>query len=80
LVEGRFLPEDHEEAEEKMHMTVVEAAEVAQNACARLAVLVHISPRYTEEDLEKLTIPVQKFEWARIGRDLDRYSIPYRQV
>jgi ribonuclease Z len=76
-----FLPEDHEEAEEKMHMTVVEAAQVAANAAVRLAVLVHISPRYVEEDLEKLTIAAaQKFEPVKIGRDLDRYSIPCREV
>jgi ribonuclease Z len=79
FLEGMFLPEDHEEAEEKMHMTVVEAAQVAANAAARLAVLVHISPRYVEEDLEKLTMAaVQKFEAAKMGRDLDRYSIPHR--
>jgi ribonuclease Z len=81
FLEGMFLPEDHEEAEEKMHMTVVEAAQVAANADVHLAILVHISPRYVEKDLEKLTIAsVQKFESVRIGRDLDRYSIPYREV
>ncbi len=78
FLEGMFLPEDHEEAEEKMHMTVVEAAQVAANADARLAVLVHISPRYVKEDLEELAVAVQKFETVKIGRDLDRYSIPHR--
>ncbi len=80
FLEGMFLPEDQEEAEEKMHMTVVEAARVAANASARLAVLVHISPRYVEEDLEKLTEAVQKFGTVKIGRDLDRYSISYREI
>jgi len=81
FLEGMFLPEDHEEAEEKMHMTVVEAAQVAANAGARLAVLTHISPRYVEEDLEKLTLAaLQKFESVKIGRDLDRYSIPYQEL
>ncbi len=80
FLEGMFLPEDHEEAEEKMHMTVVEGAQVAANAGARFSVLVHISPRYVEEDLQKLTGAVQKFEVVKIGRDLDRYSIPYREV
>ncbi len=78
--EGMFLPEDQQEAEEKMHMTVVEAAQVAANARACLAVLVHISPRYVEEDLEKLAAAVQKFEAVRIGRDLDRYTVSYREV
>jgi ribonuclease Z len=81
FLEGMFLPEDHEEAEEKMHMTVVEAAQVTANAAARLAVLVHISPRYVEEDLEKLTsAAAQKFGAVKIGRDMDRYSIPRREV
>ncbi len=81
FLEGMFLPEDHEEAEEKMHMTVVEAAEVAAKAEARLAVLVHISPRYVEEDLEKLaSAVVQKFGMVKIGQDLDRYSVPHREV
>jgi len=81
FLEGMFLAEDQQKAEEKMHMTVVEAAQVAADAGARLAVLVHISPRYVEEDLEKLTVAaVQKFETVKIGRDLDRYSIPYREV
>lgn len=80
FLEGMFLPEDQQEAEEKMHMTVVEAAQMAANARACLAVLVHISPRYVEEDLEKLAAAVQKFEAVRIGRDLDRYTVSYREV
>jgi len=81
FLEGMFLPEDQEEAEEKMHMTVTEAAQVAANAGARLAVLIHVSPRYTEEDLEKLTIAAaQRFEPVKIGRDLDRYSIPCQEL
>jgi len=81
FLEGMFLPEHHEEAEEKMHMTVVEAAQVVLDAGARLAVLIHISPRYVEEDLEKLrSAGAQKVETIKIGRDLDRYPIPYPEV
>jgi ribonuclease Z len=81
FLEGMFLPEDHEEAEEKMHMTVVEAAQVVLDAGAPLAVLIHISPRYVEEDLEKLrSAGAQKVETIKIGRDLDRYPIPYPEV
>ena len=81
FLEGMFLPEDHQEAEEKMHMTVVEAAQVILGAGARLAVLIHISPRYVEEDLEKLrSAAAQKVETIKIGRDLDRYPIPYPEV
>ncbi len=77
FLEGMFLPEDNTEAAEKMHMTVKEAARVAENAGARLAVLIHISPRYREEDLVKLTSATgQNFRTVKIGRDLDRYDIP----
>ena len=78
FLEGMFLPEDHVEAEEKRHMTVLEAAQVAANAGAYLAVLIHISPRYAEKDLERFTAAVQEFKSVKIGRDLDRYPIPHR--
>jgi len=81
FLEGMFLPEDQQEAKEKMHMTVVEAAQVAANAGARLAVLIHISPRYVEEELEKLALTAGRdFEAVKIGRDLDRYAILYQEI
>lgn len=77
FLEGMFLPGDSTQAEEKMHMTVTEAARVAENAGARVAVLIHISPRYREEDLENLKSAAgQGFKTIEIGRDLDRYDIP----
>jgi len=45
FLDGMFLPEHHEEAEAKGHMTADDAARVAARAGARHAVLVHISPR-----------------------------------
>jgi ribonuclease Z len=61
-------------------MTVVEATRVASQAGVRRAVLVHISPRYREEDIEKLAgAAAQGFERAEIGRDLGRYTIYYRE-
>ena len=80
FLDGMFLPEHLVEAEEKGHMTVGEAARVASQAGARRAVLVHISPRYKEEDVEKLAgAAAQEFERAEIGRDLGRYTIDYRE-
>jgi ribonuclease Z len=80
FLDGMFLPEHAGEAEEKFHMTVGEAARIASVAGAQRAVLVHISPRYGEEDLDKLAAAAfQHFEKAEIGRDLKRYLVPYRE-
>ena len=80
FLDGMFSEEHRSEAEKKGHMTVDDAARVAASAGARRAVLVHISPRYKEEDIEKLTAEAtQQFDRAEIGRDLQRYSISYRK-
>jgi len=60
-------------------MTVDDAARVAARASAQRAVLVHISPRYTEEDVGKLADAARaRFEKAEMGSDLQRFEIPYR--
>jgi ribonuclease Z len=76
FLDGMFHPRDQEEAGRKLHMTVDDAARIAQRAGAERAVLVHISPRYREEDLLGLEESAkQRFDGAKIGRDLDRYRI-----
>ena len=81
FLDGMFLPDLQEEAKAKGHMTVDEAARVASRAGVLRAVLVHISPRYKEEDLEKLAEAAsQRFKGAEIGRDLQSYVIPYRET
>ncbi len=78
FIEGMFLPEDAEHANAKGHLTVVEAANLARRAGARQAVLVHISPRYSDEDLMRLEGKAQEvFEKAFVGRELALYSVPY---
>jgi ribonuclease Z len=52
FLDGMFLPEHHEEAEARGHMTADDAARVASRAGARRAVLVHLSPGNTDEDME----------------------------
>lgn len=80
FLDGMFLPKHSAEADSKMHMTVDEAARVASRAGARHAVLVHISPRYGEEDLVALSeAAAQCFEMAEIGGDLKSYFISYRE-
>jgi ribonuclease Z len=79
FLDGMFLPEHQEEAEARGHMTADDAARVAGRAGARRAVLVHISPRYTEEDMGKfLDAAKGRFENAEMGTDLQEFSIPYR--
>ena len=80
FLDGMFSPELREEAEEKGHMTVDEAGRIAATAGVHRAVLVHISPRYQEEEREKLTVAAaQRFEKIETGRDLQWYSIPLRE-
>jgi len=78
FLEGMFLPEHQEEAEAKCHMTVDDGARVAFRAGARRAVLIHLSPRYTEEDMETFAEAAkQRFERAEIGSDLQQFAVPY---
>jgi ribonuclease Z len=74
-----FLPEEQEEAETKGHMTAEDAARVAARAGARHAVLVHISPRYAEDDMGRFVDSAKsRFENAEIGRDLQQITLPHR--
>jgi ribonuclease Z len=80
FLDGMFLPEHREEAEAKGHMTADDAARVSARAGARRAVLVHISPRYTEEDMgEFADAAKERFENAEIGTDLQQFTIPPRE-
>lgn len=77
FIEGMFLPEHAEQARDKGHLTVVEAARIAAEAAARQAVLIHISPRYGEEELDHLERAArEQFDRVRVGRDLEVYPIP----
>ncbi len=76
FLDGMFHPRDQEEADRKYHMTVDDAAHIAKRAGAKRAVLVHLSPRYREEDLPGLEEAAKsRFDGAEIGRDLNRYAI-----
>jgi len=80
FLDGMFLPEHHDEAAAKGHMTADDAARVAARAGARGVVLVHISPRYVEEDTEKFVEAAKKrFSNVEIANDLQRFTVPYRE-
>lgn len=81
FIEGMFLPEDGRHAEEKGHLTVVEAARTARDAGAQRAVWVHISPRYAAADLPALEEAGRtEFEASEAGRDFASYGVPYRDT
>lgn len=78
FMEGMFLPEDAEHADTKGHLTAVDAARIAGRAGVRRAVLVHISPRYSNDDLPLLAAAAKsRFDGAEIGEDFKVYQVPY---
>jgi ribonuclease Z len=65
-------------ASEFGHSTAAEAAAVAKAARAKYLFLVHISPRYEDHSvLEKEARSV--FKESRVARDLDEFSVRYRE-
>jgi ribonuclease Z len=78
FIEGMFMPEDSQHAEAKGHMTITDGARIARRAGARRAVLIHISPRYGNEELDRLDGAAKvQFAEAVMGRELEIYPVPY---
>jgi ribonuclease Z len=78
FLEGMFISEHAEHADVKGHMTVTESARIAKKAGVAKAVLVHISPRYENNELGKLEQEAQKeFSSVKIGRDLDTFEVSF---
>ncbi|UCG14290.1 MAG: ribonuclease Z [Deltaproteobacteria bacterium] len=76
FIEGMFLPDDANHADTKGHLTVVDAARIASRAGARRAVLVHISPRYDDDDLHLLAAAAKsRFNEAEMGQDFKVYHV-----
>jgi ribonuclease Z len=80
FVEGMFLPEDAGLADTRGHLTVADAARIAARAGVRRLVLVHISPRYDDEELHLLAAAAQsRFPGAEIGRDCQVYHVAFSE-
>ena len=78
FLEGMFLAEHSNHADQKGHMTVIEAARIARKSGAAKAILIHISPRYDNSELGKLEEEARKeFASIRIGRDLDTFEVGF---
>ena len=76
FVESMFAPEEEQDAAEKMHLTVIQAATAAKNAGAARLVLVHISPRYEDRELRRLAkIAREHHPEAEVARDGNMYEI-----
>jgi ribonuclease Z len=79
FLEGMFLPEHAEHARMKGHLTVEEAAFIARESGAARGVLVHLSPRYGDDELELLEKAAQKvFKDVEVGRDFKVYPLLFR--
>jgi len=77
FMEGMFLPDDAEHAEAKGHLTVEDAARIAERAGVRRAVLIHISPRYDSEELVLMAAAAKsRFVDAEMGEDFKVYQVP----
>lgn len=78
FMDGMFLPDDFHLADTKGHLTVVDAARIAARAGVRRAVLVHISPRYGEDEMHLLEAAAKsRYPAAEMGRDLGMYHIDF---
>jgi len=76
VCEGLYGPGHDEGAAEKMHMTIAEAAQLATEAKARMLRTVHISQRYTDDDLPELDTYLRDlFAEGAVGRDLERIPV-----
>lgn len=77
FLEGMFLPEHEEEAKQKRHLTVSEAARISGRANAARTVLVHLSPRYDQSQVGRVDEVARAVNpAARRGRDGERIEIP----
>ncbi len=79
FIEGMFLSRHGDLASTRGHMTVAEAVEAASAGDAARIVLLHVSPRYSDEELPLLEKEGTNLNRETVvGRDLDVYSIQLR--
>lgn len=76
FLEGMFLPEHEQEARQKKHLLVAEAARISLRTGAAKTVLVHLSPRYDNSQavaVDQLAGSINPT--ARRGRQGERFEI-----
>jgi len=75
--EATFSEEERDRAEETLHSTARQAAEVARDAGVRLLALTHLSPRYAGPELAEEALEV--FPATVAPRDFDVIEVPFRE-
>ncbi|MFH1808114.1 MAG: ribonuclease Z [Pseudomonadota bacterium] len=76
VLDGMFTPDEVEHARDKRHMTMSEAAELAQQAGVRHTLLTHLSPRHRADEVATLERSLrERFANVRIGRDGDSVEL-----
>ena len=76
FVEGMFHSDHIEDAQAKKHMTVEQACRAASQAGVEQVVLVHMSPRYTNQDIPHLTAEARRHHTrVRVGRDGELFEL-----
>ena len=79
FLEGMFMPEHAEEARQKRHLTVNDAARIAGRSGARKTVLVHLSPRYDNRQARQVDeVARSVHDTVRRGRDGERFEVKLR--
>jgi ribonuclease Z len=76
FLEGMFAAADADLAQRKGHLVVTEAARAAAQVSVQRLVLMHISPRYADSDLERLAAEARAEHGSvEVGRDGARYTV-----
>lgn len=76
FVEGMFKQELQAEAEEKGHLTAVEAARLTRESGSKRVVFVHLSPRYQTVDLPYILNEARlEYEHVEMGKESVKYVV-----
>jgi ribonuclease Z len=75
VTEATFAEEERERAEETLHQTAVQAAEVAQRAQVELLALTHLSNRYFGPEIAREARAI--FPETVVPRDFDLVEVPF---
>lgn len=75
ISEGTYSDELSKEAEEHMHLTVVDVAHVAKKAKVKKLIITHVSSRYLKDMKNLLNEAKEIFEESYLPRDLDFFEL-----
>jgi len=75
VCEGTYSDKLKKEAEEHLHMTVKQAADVAKKSKSKKLILTHIGGRHAKEMKELLKEAQSIFPNSTLARDLDKFEI-----